>query len=87
MNNKLIDPLTGIGNSEYFKKNYKFYNKHHSNSQLIMIDIEKFKHINDNLGHNIGDLYLKILAKILAKNFQDSLVVRIHGDEFIILTS
>ena len=86
MNNKLIDPLTGIGNSEYFEKNYKSYNKHHQNSQLIMIDIEKFKHINDNLGHNIGDLYLKILAKILEKNFQDSLVVRIHGDEFIILT-
>ncbi len=81
-----IDTLTNIGNSLYFYQNYINYIKKHQNTQLIMIDIEKFKHINDTFGHNIGDLYLKIVAQLLTKNFSHSLVAHIHGDEFIVLT-
>lgn len=84
--NYFVDSLTEIGNSEYLTKNYKDYITKYPKSQFIMIDIEKFKQINDNFGHQTGDIYLKQLARILKDSFQDSLVARIHGDEFVILT-
>lgn len=83
---ELIDNLTSIGNSLYLYQNYHEYMKQYENVQLIMIDLEKFKQINDSFGHNIGDLYLKVTAKLLTKSFPNSLVARIHGDEFIVLT-
>lgn len=81
-----IDTLTQIGNLYYFQSNYNNYLTKHPNSNLIMIDIEKFKYINDNYGHEIGNLYLKTLANVLNSTFDNSLVSRIHGDEFLILT-
>ena len=86
MEKNLIDNLTGIHNEEYLKKHYQNYITNNPNSNFIMIDFEKFKSINDTFGHNIGDDYLKTFAKILDSNFKDSLVVRLHGDEFAILT-
>ena len=86
-NNETIDNLTRIGNSLHLQQNYLSYIKSHQNTQLIMIDVENFKQINDTFGHNIGDLYLKTVAQLLTKNFPDSLVTRVHGDEFIVLTN
>ncbi|MGM9878275.1 MAG: GGDEF domain-containing protein [Bacilli bacterium] len=81
-----IDVVTGIHNEEYLKKNYQKYIDTNPNSNFIMIDFEKFKLINDTFGHNIGDNYLKVFAKIINDSFKDSIVVRLHGDEFAILT-
>lgn len=86
MESKFRDGLTGIFNEEYLKKNYQSYLDKHPDSNFIMIDFEKFKSINDTFGHNVGDDYLRTFAKILESNFKDSLVVRLHGDEFVILT-
>ena len=86
-NNETIDNLTRIGNSLHLQQNYLSYIKFHQNTQLIMIDVENCKQINDTFGHNIGDLYLKTVAQLLTKNFPDSLVTRVHGDEFIVLTN
>ena len=77
-NNGTIDNLTGIGNSLHLQQNYLSYIKSHQNTQLIMIDVENFKPINDTFGHNIGDLYLKTVAQLLTKNFSNSLVIRVH---------
>jgi len=53
---------------------------------LIFIDLDNMKWINDNLGHNIGDLALKETADILKKTFRENdLIARIGGDEFVIL--
>lgn len=82
-----IDNLTKIGNSLYLYQNYHEYMKQYKNVQLIMIDVEKFKQINDTFGHNTGDLYLKTVAQLLTRNFPHSLVAHIHGDEFIVLTN
>lgn len=81
------DSLTKIGNSLYLYQNYHEYMEQYKNVQLIMIDVEKFKQINDTFGHNTGDLYLKTVAQLLTRNFPYSLVARIHGDEFIVLTN
>ncbi|MCU7940770.1 MAG: GGDEF domain-containing protein [gamma proteobacterium symbiont of Bathyaustriella thionipta] len=53
---------------------------------LLYIDLDKFKPINDTLGHAVGDEVLKTIAKRLRKSIRavDS-VARIGGDEFIIL--
>ena len=86
MNENMIDGLTGIYNEEYLKRNYQSYIDNNPNSNFIMIDFEKFKTINDTFGHNIGDNYLRVFAKILNSNFKNSIVVRLHGDEFAVLT-
>ncbi len=53
---------------------------------LLIIDIDNFKSINDNLGHHFGDLVLKEIGEKLHKNFRDlDIVGRIGGDEFIVL--
>ena len=82
----LIDSLTGIHNEIYLKENYQKYLDNNPDANFIMIDFVKFKLINDTFGHNIGDKYLVTFAKILNESFDDSLVVRLHGDEFAILT-
>lgn len=51
-----------------------------------MLDIDHFKHINDNHGHAIGDAILKTIADILKSvSRQQDIVVRYGGDEFIVL--
>ncbi len=81
-----IDYLTGIYNEKYLKEQYYRYLLQYPNANFIMIDFKKFKSINDTFGHNVGDDYLKIFGKILFNNFPESIVVRLHGDEFAILT-
>lgn len=53
---------------------------------ILMFDIDKFKNINDTLGHPVGDKCLKTLSKIAKGNLRDGdLLGRYGGDEFIIL--
>lgn len=81
-----IDNLTGIFNSLYLNNHYQDYLSNNPNANLIVIDIQSFKQINDTLGHNIGDDCIKAFSHILNSNFNNSIVVRLHGDEFAILT-
>ena len=84
--NNYLDKLTQIPNEAHFNDHYHEYLRTHRNSKLIMIDFQKFKLINDTYGHNIGDKYLQVFARLLKNNFPSSLVSRLHGDEYSILT-
>lgn len=81
------DTLTNIPNRRYFKELFhKQISKRKKNDiAVIFVDIDNFKLINDNLGHNIGDEVLRILAKILSTNMKKSdLIARWGGEEFVI---
>lgn len=53
---------------------------------LLMIDVDHFKEVNDNFGHQEGDRVLALMAKTIQNSFRNSdLVGRIGGDEFFVL--
>lgn len=62
----------------------------HGQSQvaLLFIDLDDFKHVNDHLGHTVGDKLLTIVAaRILASIRADDIACRYGGDEFVVLMS
>jgi len=81
------DDLTKLPNRTYLYSNGDRWVKRFSGSfDMLCIDLDNFKNINDNFGHQFGDKILKEVAKRLSFYFGDSaLVVRQGGDEFIIL--
>jgi diguanylate cyclase (GGDEF)-like protein len=85
----MIDSLTGIGNRSGFNE---FINKlSRQNSRLaysiVMIDLDKFKEINDNLGHLVGDNALRDIAVIIKSCIRHSdFAARYGGDEFVLAT-
>ena len=53
---------------------------------LLFLDVNRFKNINDSLGHKVGDLFLKDLAnRLQAVVDKEELVFRLNGDEFVII--
>ena len=87
------DFLTGISNRKYvYEVGRKLFdNAKRGNIELVcaMIDIDHFKKVNDNYGHDIGDKVIIGLAKELSSTFRKSDIVgRIGGEEFcIVLTN
>ncbi len=84
------DGLTGLSNRKILANVYRNYSKDISQGKVLvifMVDLNKFKQINDTLGHLIGDEALVNAAGIL-KQFvsgTDLILVRYGGDEFLII--
>ena len=81
------DYLTGMYNRRYLfdsgKKLYEEYKNKSKNFAVALIDIDKFKNINDTYGHNMGDIAIKEVAIILNKYVdKDALISRMGGEEF-----
>lgn len=81
------DSLTKACNRKWFSDIFLADDKFKENGYLVFIDIDKFKDINDNFGHLLGDQVLKYLVVFLKKELAcpDVKIVRYAGDEFIIL--
>lgn len=84
------DPLTSLLNrrklDEVVKYQINLFLRNKENFQLIMMDIDNFKKINDDLGHTEGDEFLIKLGAILQKIIRKlDFVFRYGGDEFIII--
>jgi diguanylate cyclase len=81
------DPLTGLYNMRRFDEIInQISNKKHQNKMFIaMIDIDRFKRINDTYGHQAGDIAIQNVSKIFLKYCSNHLLAaRYGGDEFII---
>ncbi|EXS23367.1 GGDEF domain-containing protein [Acinetobacter pittii] len=83
------DPLTGVSNrlalSEYLKI-VESYPQKFTQTCLMIIDIDRFKQVNDQYGHIVGDRVIVSIAEQLKQNIRSSdLIVRYGGDEFLIL--
>jgi len=86
------DPLTGLLNREQFQSSLTqalaAVQRHDTKLALMFLDLDRFKLINDTLGHRLGDLLLQAVSDRLrgAVRAQD-ILARLGGDEFIILLS
>ncbi|WP_163032104.1 bifunctional diguanylate cyclase/phosphodiesterase [Pseudomonas asturiensis] len=84
------DPLTGLPNRTLFESRLQTALLHSEESgslgAVLFLDLDRFKHINDSLGHPVGDLLLKGIAVRLKEHLRDiDTVARLGGDEFIVL--
>lgn len=83
------DPLTGLGNRLMLGDEIAKWQPKGAESlslAVIMIDLDRFKKVNDTLGHGAGDTLLKLVSKrILSATRDNDIVVRVGGDEFVIL--
>lgn len=82
----LIDTTTGVYNRSFLENHIQKYELSPSNITVFMIDVDKFKSINDKFGHTFADNALNNIAKIIKKNIRSSdIIARYGGDEFIII--
>lgn len=80
------DPLTGIINRGAFDKLKQFFQLNPKPLAFLIIDVDKFKSINDGYGHEVGDKVLKKVARLLEESFRATdYPARIGGDEFAII--
>jgi diguanylate cyclase (GGDEF)-like protein len=84
------DPLTNLYNRRYFtdiaSNIQELAKRNNEPLSALMIDIDRFKNINDTYGHDVGDDVIVNIANILLQHTRKSdIVVRFGGEEFVIL--
>ena len=87
------DALTGLANRQMFLQQLKQQfalskRQPHLGMALLFIDLDRFKLINDSLGHHVGDAFLVEVSKRLLSTVREhDMVARLGGDEFVVLLS
>ena len=84
---KDMDDLTGIKNKGALTREINEFLADHTTNKgmLFIMDVDKFKSINDTLGHDIGDSVIKQIGAFLGEKFNDGNIAgRFGGDEFIV---
>jgi len=88
----ITDPLTGTRNRRFFHeiigRELQRHRRYRTPLSIVFIDIDRFKAINDTLGHETGDNVLREVAAFLLRNIREAdYVFRWGGDEFLVLIS
>ncbi|MEX2614949.1 MAG: EAL domain-containing protein [Alphaproteobacteria bacterium] len=86
----LFDPLTSVANRYEFEARLngaiRMADRQGLSVALMLLDLDKFKDVNDGFGHPVGDALLKHTARVLERSVRQSdTVARIGGDEFAII--
>jgi diguanylate cyclase (GGDEF)-like protein len=85
-----FDPLTGLANrataEEFLRRTLAVARRGGHQAALLFFDIDRFKSINDSLGHGYGDMVLKQVAtRLLAQIREGDMLARWGGDEFLVV--
>lgn len=85
-----FDSLTQLPNRAFLNEQLRFAieraKRHQKKLALLFLDLDRFKVINDTLGHDAGDEVLRIVARRISECVRDSdMVSRLGGDEFVVL--
>ncbi|HLO32198.1 MAG TPA: diguanylate cyclase [Anaerolineales bacterium] len=85
-----VDPLTNVFNRRYFfdqaQLELELARLRKSDTSMVLLDIDRFKRINDSYGHNVGDQILVGMVAICQENLRETdTLARLGGEEFVIL--
>ena len=85
-----LDPLTNVYNrrgfTELASKEYSKFKRYNTEFSIVLLDVDRFKQVNDQYGHNVGDESLIIVANQLKSALRShDILARWGGEEFIIL--
>ncbi len=88
----ITDPLTGCRNRRFFEeiigRELQRHRRYGIPMSVLFVDVDRFKAVNDTLGHDVGDRVLREVAAFLLSNIREAdYVFRWGGDEFLILLS
>lgn len=86
----LYDALTGLPNrtlvNDRLEQAIKIAERTNNPFSVMLIDLDRFKEVNDSLGHQVGDDLLQKVGQLLAETLRDTDTIgRLGGDEFAIL--
>jgi diguanylate cyclase (GGDEF)-like protein len=86
----LHDPLTGLPNrmllGDWLAADIQTSQRRNSQAAVMFVDLDKFKHVNDTHGHEVGDRLMRAVADRLRTMLRpEDRVIRFGGDEFVIL--
>ena len=86
----LTDPMTGLPNARslqmQFEKEVGRASRSATTFQVLMLDLDGFKGVNDNFGHKAGDEMLREISKVIRQQMRDyDFLARYGGDEFVAL--
>jgi diguanylate cyclase (GGDEF)-like protein len=85
-----VDGLSGLYNRRHFLElaeiEWERFKRYERPLALLILDIDKFKSINDRYGHDVGDLVIKTVAEVLRETSRTSdITARVGGEEFALL--
>ena len=85
-----FDTLTGLPNRTLFRERLEqsvaLARRRNEQCALLFLDMDRFKHVNDTLGHAVGDMLLTEVGRRLARTARESdSVARLGGDEFVVI--
>jgi diguanylate cyclase (GGDEF)-like protein len=86
----LLDPVTEVYNRRYARviltREASRVRRYHSALALMLVDVTGFRHVNESIGHNGGDVVLRQIAQLLQNKIRNSdIIVRFGGDEFLMI--
>jgi diguanylate cyclase (GGDEF)-like protein len=86
----ITDPLTGCYNRRFFdqieRRELQRHRRYGSPLSVMFVDVNRFKELNDTLGHDTGDAALRSIGELLRRHLRGSdYVIRWGGDEFLLL--